>query len=186
MGRMPSAEAQALLRIARESIEHGLRTGRPLEPDVASHPPELRERRATFVTLRSGGLLRGCTGTLEAGESLVESVAHNAWRSAFRDPRFPKLDETELTGLELHVSILTPPEPLPVESERDLLEKLRPGVDGLVLEDGPARATFLPSVWDSVESPEAFVAELKQKAGLPRAYWSLTLRFERYTVEEVP
>lgn len=174
-----------LLRIARASIEHGLRHGRPLELALTGLPERLLEKRATFVTLRLGGMLRGCTGNLEAVESLAESVAHNAWRSAFRDPRFPELRDEELAELEIHISILEPPEPLPVGSERELLEKLRPGVDGLVLHDSPARATFLPSVWEGLRTPAEFVRELKRKAGLPANYWSPSLRFERYCVEEI-
>ena len=179
------AESALLLDVARASIEHGLAHGRPLEPDPAQYPPSLREDRATFVTLRIGERLRGCTGTLEAQLPLVVEVARTAWRSAFRDPRFAPLEPYELPDVALHVSVLNPLEPLPVESESHLLGALRPHVDGLVLRDGAAAATFLPTVWESLPEPERFLRELKRKAGLPPAHWSPTIRFERFTVDEV-
>ena len=114
----------------------------------------------------------------------MEDVAENAFAAAFRDPRFPPLRPDEYPRLEYHISILNPPEPMTVTSEADLLQQLRPGVDGLVLIEGARRATFLPSVWEQLPDPRQFLAHLKMKAGLPADYWSDSLRFERYTVEE--
>jgi AmmeMemoRadiSam system protein A len=124
-------------------------------------------------------------GSLEATRSLVEDVAHNAFASAFRDSRFEPLSEQEEADLDLHLSILTPPEPLPCRSEAELLSKLRPGIDGLILEDGRHRATFLPSVWESLAEPKKFLAELKRKAGLKEDHWSDAIRFQRYRAESV-
>jgi AmmeMemoRadiSam system protein B/AmmeMemoRadiSam system protein A len=180
------ADCDALLVVARESVASGLRTGQPLEVDPADYPPELRVPRATFVTLRLAGELRGCTGTLEAVNPLVVDVAKNAHRSAFGDPRFSPLDASEFPGLEYHISILGPLEPLPAESEDSLLEQLRPGIDGLVLREGAMSSTFLPAVWRSLPTPREFVRELKRKAGLAPDHWSRTLSFERYRVEEIP
>jgi AmmeMemoRadiSam system protein A len=115
---------------------------------------------------------------------LVLDVAQNAYSAAFMDFRFPPLSQAELPDLELHISLLTPLEPLEVRNLQDLLVKLRPGVDGLLLEDPPHRSTFLPQVWSSLPEPDDFLGELFLKAGLPRDHWSETLSFQRYGVEE--
>ncbi len=175
---------EILLAVARESVDHGVHSGRPPAIDPEDYAPELRTPGASFVTLRIEGALRGCTGSLEAVVPLVVDVANNAHRSAFGDPRFPPLEGAEVSRLDFHLSILSPLQALPVASEADLLSALRPGVDGLVLREGSTRSTFLPSVWKGMPSPERFLEELKHKAGLPRDYWSATLRFDRYTVEE--
>jgi AmmeMemoRadiSam system protein A len=182
--RLTPARGEVLLSVAHMSVEHGLRTGRPLEVEPGEYDPSLRDRRATFVTLRIGGKLRGCTGSLKAVNPLVVDVARSAHRSAFEDPRFSAIDADEISRLAFHISVLSPLEPLPAESEAALRASLRPGIDGLVLREGPRSGTFLPSVWDSLPSPDRFLQELKRKAGLPLDYWSPTLCFERYTVEE--
>jgi AmmeMemoRadiSam system protein A len=183
--RYGTEERAALLGVARRSVVHGLRHGVPLPVEAGAYPALPRELRASFVTLRRSGALRGCTGSLEAHLPLIVDVARNAWRAAFRDPRFPPLRAEELEDLHFHVSVLSALRPFPVSCEAELLTSLRPGVDGLVLRDGAIGATFLPSVWDSRSEPVDFVAELKRKAGLPSDYWSSTLRFARYTVEEM-
>jgi AmmeMemoRadiSam system protein A len=178
-------DREALLEVARASILHGLEHGSPLRVDPDRFSPRLREPGACFVTLRRSGSLRGCVGSLEATRSLVEDVAENAYASAFRDSRFEPLAEGELRDLDIHLSILTPPEPLPCTSEAELLAKLRPGIDGLVLEDGAHRATFLPSVWESLAEPKEFLAALKRKAGLSADHWSDRIRFHRYRAEAI-
>lgn len=183
---MHSREGERLLELARDSIRTGLREGRPLAPDPAAFPHELRARRASFVTLRLEGELRGCVGRLEPVRPLVVDVAEHAFGAAFRDPRFPPVAPHELTGLDLHISVLNPPEPLEVASEEELVARLRPGLDGLVLEEGPHRGTFLPAVWQNVRDAAEFVRELKRKAGLAPDHWSPALRVRRYTVESIP
>lgn len=187
---MPSAErppeqARLLLDLARESIAHGLRTGRPLKVDPSAYPEPLRGNAATFVTLTRDGELRGCIGTLEAYQPLVVDVAEHAYAAAFRDPRFAALTEAEFPRLRLSISILSAPEPMSFEDEADLLRQLRPGVDGLILEEDGLRGTFLPSVWESLPTPVEFLRHLKRKAGLPYDYWSKTLRVSRYTAEHL-
>jgi hypothetical protein len=180
-----SAERTALLDVARASIEHVLRTGRPFEVDIAAFPPALCEPRASFVTLRgTGGALRGCIGELEAHRALVASVADRARAAAFDDPRFPPLRADELAALSIHVSVLLPLTPIDARSEAELVAQLRPGVDGVLIDDGVHRATFLPAVWKSLPEPPAFLRELLRKAGMPIALWPATLRAWRYTVEE--
>jgi AmmeMemoRadiSam system protein A len=183
---LDQADGVALLELARASIEHGLRTGRPLEVDCGRCAAALRAPRASFVTLQRSGELRGCVGELEARFPLAASVANQAFSAAFRDPRFPPVVEAELADLELHISVLGPLERLVVGSEQELLGALRPGVDGLLIEDGARRATFLPAVWGSLPEPREFLCELKRKAGLAREVWPSGMQVWRYRVEEIP
>ncbi|MGZ8153158.1 MAG: AmmeMemoRadiSam system protein A [Methylovulum sp.] len=178
-------QQQRLLDIAKSSIEQGLQTGKPLKIDLADFPPDLTERRATFVTLRKDQQLRGCIGILEAVRPLVEDIAENAFSAAFKDSRFPPLGRDEVDALDIHLSILTPAEPITQTSEEDLLTQLQPGIDGLILEEGRRRATFLPSVWEQLPRPKEFLRHLKQKAGLPADYWSKNIHFYRYRTETI-
>ncbi|OAI07840.1 AmmeMemoRadiSam system protein A [Methylomonas methanica] len=172
-----------LLELARQSIAHGLQTGRPLPVNLGDYPAELRQNRATFVTLERGDQLRGCIGMLEAVRPLAEDVAENAFAAAFRDRRFPPLTTEELADLDLHISVLSPAVALKFNSEVDLIAQLRPGMDGIILQEGGRRGTFLPSVWEDLPNPKQFLQHLKQKAGLPAAYWSDTIQAYRYTTE---
>ncbi len=181
-----SNEQRNLLKsIARESIQSGLATGRPLQVDLEQLDEALRQPAATFVTLNLHGRLRGCIGSLEAVRPLAEDLAHNAYAAAFQDYRFPPLAAEEFPDMDIHISLLSAPEPVEVTSESELLAKLRPGKDGLILEDGPYRSTFLPQVWETLPEPERFLSELKMKAGLSPDYWSDTIKFSRYGVETV-
>ncbi len=144
------------------------------------------QKRATFVTLTIGGQLRGCIGMLEACRPLAEDVANNAYAAAFEDPRFPPLTKKEFEKLEIHISVLSPPEEMLFSSEEDLLRQIRPGIDGLILQEGFRRGTFLPSVWGELPEKELFWAHLKLKAGLSAAYWADTVRVFRYTTEYFP
>jgi AmmeMemoRadiSam system protein A len=172
-----------LLDVARASIEHGFRVGMALEVDPEAYPRPLRAWGASFVTLHRGGALRGCIGTLDAARPLVEDVAHNAFAAANRDPRFPPLEPAERDDTDVSVSVLSPPEPLDVRRESDLLGALEPGVHGLRLAAGPHRATFLPQVWEQLPDPRDFLARLVEKADLPDGIpWS-RIEAARYTVE---
>ena len=177
-------ERQQLLTLAKRSIHEGLQSGRPLAVDLQQVPPRLASPGATFVTLRRDGQLRGCIGTLEASRPLAEDCAQNAFAAAFRDPRFSPVTAREYPELSIHLSVLEPASPMQVTSEADLLAQLRPGQDGLVLSHNGRRATFLPSVWEQLPVPADFLLHLKRKAGLPGDFWSPTLQFSRYGVEE--
>jgi AmmeMemoRadiSam system protein A len=133
--------------------------------------------------LKKSGELRGCIGSIEAHRPLVLDVAHNAYAAAFLDHRFAPLDTRELAEISLDISILTPTEEIQFDNEADLIEKIRPGIDGLILEDGLHRGTFLPSVWESLPDVESFWRHLKLKAGLPIDHWSASLKVSRYTSE---
>ncbi len=177
--------AKILLKVAKESIMSGLETQKPKTVELSDYDEELRQIRATFVTLESYKHLRGCIGTLIAHRPLVSDVAYHAYAAAFSDPRFPKLERLEYPALEIKISILSPSEPISFDSEADLIQQLRPGIDGLILSDGVHKGTFLPSVWESLPESRDFLQHLKQKAGLSSDYWSNTIKIERYTAEYI-
>ncbi len=166
-------QGQALVRLARHTIEKRLGLG-PREPETVSGQLDddiLKEKHGVFVTLNKHGDLRGCIGSLEARESVLEGVKHNALNAAFHDPRFRPVDRSEVGALEIEVSILTEPEPLEYRDHKDLLKKLRPGLDGVIIRSGYAGATFLPQVWEQLPDEEDFLAHLCAKAGLPADAW---------------
>lgn len=140
-------------------------------------PSRLLEPRAT-LTLE--GKLRGCCGTIEPRRSLVDDVWHNAWVSAFADPRFWPVAAGEVAPLKVSISMLTPLEPIAASSEAELIASLQPGRDGVGISCGDARATFLPEVWQSLPEPGDFLAHLKRKAGLSDSRWSSRTRAFRY------
>jgi AmmeMemoRadiSam system protein A len=176
------ADRSNLLALARRSIEAGLATGR-LAPMPSIDSPNLNVSRATFVTLRANQDLRGCCGSIDARFPLAEDVWRNAWASAFADPRFPSLEPGEYAHLSLHISVLSPLERVQVSSESELLSILRPGEDGLLLQLGAARATFLPAVWESLPDPQSFLSQLKLKAGWRADFWSPHIDVWRYATE---
>ncbi len=176
-----SSRGRILLPLARGSIAEALGKHFPL-PDWRE--PWLDEPGASFVTLTQDGALRGCIGSLEARRPLREDVRANALAAAFRDPRFPPLEAKAFPHVRLEVSLLSPAEPLPVTSEEEAWQILRPHVDGLILEYGPYRSTFLPQVWEQLPEPDRFLAHLKMKAGLPWDFWAPGVRLARYTVRK--
>ncbi len=175
----------ALLRLAAASIKHGLAHKRALPIKADDYPETLRRRGACFVTLKRGGRLRGCIGSPEARRALVEDVAQNAFSAAFGDPRFDNLKFDELDDLDLSISVLSVQTPINFTGEDDLLSQLRPGVDGLVIEDKGKRALFLPSVWEQLAQPKKFIGHLKAKAGLTANHWSDGFKAWRFIAREV-
>jgi AmmeMemoRadiSam system protein A len=167
-----------LIRIARESVTEALGLC------SASRYEEtwLHESGACFVTLMRRGELRGCVGSVRAFRSLFDDVWSNARASAFHDSRFPPVSRQELAEISVEVSLLSAPEPLYCEGEEEALRRLRPGIDGVILEAGPCRATFLPQVWEQLPEPREFLLHLKRKAGLGLSYWSREMQLYRYTV----
>jgi AmmeMemoRadiSam system protein A len=178
--RRQDALGTSLLQLARRSIAHGLATGKPVPVILDDFPGDLQQPGAAFVTLHKQQQLRGCIGNLNACQPLVIDVAENAFNAAFKDPRFPAVEASELATLKLEISVLTPRELMDFDSEADLLDLLQPGVDGIVLEEGFYRSTFLPSVWDQLPDKRQFLSHLKMKAGLPQDYWSRSLKVYRY------
>lgn len=178
-------DKNCLLKIAKASIQQGITSQQPLKLKLQDLPATIIPKRATFVTLHKLGQLRGCIGVLEAFRALAEDIAQNAYSAAFNDPRFPPLVIKELQDLDIHLSILNAPEPLFFNSEQELLNKMQPGIDGLILADLGHRGTFLPSVWESFSEPEQFLQQLKLKAGLSPDYWSNSLTVSRYTTQSI-
>lgn len=169
---------RALLRIARSAIaeELGLST-------IGQPPHEaLRQPGATFVTLKRSGELRGCIGSLKPIRPLGVDVRENAIAAAFRDPRFPALAAVEYEATSVEVSLLSAAERVDVADEAALVARLRPGFDGVILEYGRQRATFLPQVWEALDDPREFLVALKRKAGLPGDFWSPHVNVSRYGV----
>ena len=169
-----------LLPIARASISTAL--GRRHEaPEQAVW---LQELGACFVTLTQRGQLRGCIGTLEARRTLLADVKANALAAAFSDPRFSPLAATELDRTEIEISLLSPMQAMRFDNEAHALDQLQPGIDGVVLEFGRYRSTFLPQVWEQLPSTTEFMAHLKHKAGLPTDFWAEGIQLQRYTVSK--
>jgi len=165
-------EQKILLRLAREAMERGVR-GEELPPlDLSSLSAPLREEGSSFITLTSHGQLRSCIGALEAYQSLAEDVREHAVAAALKDPRFPSVREDELNGIEIEVSRLTRAVPLEYKDADDLLSKLHPHVDGVILRDDAFhRATFLPQVWEKIPKPAEFLNNLCYKMGVEPDLW---------------
>jgi AmmeMemoRadiSam system protein B/AmmeMemoRadiSam system protein A len=173
--------AKRLLRTAAAALRYALRHGEAPPIEVEKFPAPLRETAATFVTLRHGRRLRGCVGTVDATRPLAADAVTNTVGSAFRDPRFDPLQQSELRGLGISVSILSRRRPLAFASERDLADRLRPGIDGLLLRSGARRGVFLPQVWESLPAPGDFLSHLKDKAGIDSALQPESDRAEVFT-----
>ena len=169
MDDMLTAEQGAfLLRLARLAIEEKM--GRK-ETIPAAEDTALQRKSGTFVTLKIAGQLRGCIGNLEPAGSIADGIQRNALNAAFHDHRFLPLTPEELDQVHIDISILTPASPLSYSDGDDLLRKLRPGIDGIILSHGAAMATFLPQVWEQLPQPEQFLGHLCLKAGLPERAW---------------
>jgi len=175
------ADQSTLIDVAALSIWHGLDAGEPLAVNLREYPDALQQRRACFVTLRIEDRLRGCMGSLKPKRPLVEDVAHNAFAAAMRDPRFPRLEFAEYGRLHIHLSILSEVNPIAFNSQAELFEEIRPGIDGLLLQSEGRSGTLLPAVWSHVNGIEEFWGHLLKKAGLPDDYWNEDLSVSRYT-----
>ena len=152
--------------IIHKSIKQGLGLEKAFDIDISGLSEQLKTHYAVFITLKLNGQLRGCIGTTEAHMPLINAVAKYAHAAAFSDPRFKPLTENEYKQIEISLSILTPAEVFPFEDEQDLINKLRPDTDGLIIAKQNKRATFLPVVWESLTEPKQFFSELKRKAGI--------------------
>lgn len=175
-----AGRGRVLLAIARASISTALGDVRKADEG----PSWLLEQGACFVTLTQQQCLRGCLGTLEAHRPLLQDVKENARAAALRDPRFEPLTIGELDYTSIEVSLLTPKERVRFTSELDACAQLRPGIDGVLIEYGHYRGTFLPQVWDQLPSRVEFMTHLKQKAGLPVDFWAPDLSLYRYHVQK--
>jgi AmmeMemoRadiSam system protein A len=169
-GNISPAQGKRLLELARSTLEY--RLGVSGEVGRSGLEEEsLQQQCGTFVTLKINDALRGCIGNLEADGSLVDSIERNALNAAFHDHRFQPLGAEELARVEIDISILSSPERLDYRDGNDLVSKLRPLVDGVILRHGRSSATFLPQVWSQLPNPVTFLEHLCQKAGLSPSLW---------------
>lgn len=169
-----------LLTLARTSLEACVRGEKPVTP--ADLPPITQENRGCFVTLTKSGTLRGCIGYIEPIKPLYVAVMENAANAALSDPRFSPVTPDELGSLKVEVSVLTIPVPLDYKNPQDLLDKLVPGVDGILLKSGSRQSTFLPQVWEQLQDKTEFLEHLSLKGGMPRDGWK-TANVKRYRAE---
>ena len=181
--RLSEDEREQLLEGARRSIRNGVERGRPAQVKLGTFTPALEAVRATFVTLELAGELRGCIGSVAPRRALVEDVVVNAFKAAFRDPRFATLTAAEAKRLAVSISVLSHPRPLVAKSEAEAIAWLEPGVDGVILEADGKRALFLPQVWTHLSKPTAFLGQLKRKAGLPAGAWPADTRLWCFRTE---
>jgi len=177
-------EKDFCVALARKSIQHFLENNFSLElgeAEIKKLPKKLLEKKACFVTLKINERLRGCIGHLSASQSLFLDIIENAYNAAFEDSRFPILNKNEFEKVTVEVSVLTDPEDLLFSDEKNLLEKIRPEIDGLILRKGRCSATFLPSVWEELTDKEQFLSQLCAKAGMSPNEWRLPgLKVQRY------
>ena len=181
--RLSEAERERLLDAARRSIRNGVEHDRPARVKLGTFTPSLEAVRATFVTLEMDGELRGCIGSVAPQRPLIEDVAVNAFKAAFKDPRFARLTAAEAARLAVSISVLSHPRPLPAKNEAEAIAWLEPHVDGVILEAGDKRGLFLPQVWSHLGEPAAFLRQLKCKAGLAADAWPADTRLWRFRTE---
>ena len=170
-GRLTEEEGKYLLSVARKTIDQALSGKEGPEKEDSDTSPLFGVQRGTFVTLTTGGNLRGCIGHIIPQEALIEGIRINAINAAFKDPRFRPLSKNEWKRVRIEISILTEPKPLSYSDGDDLLKKLRPGIDGVIIKKGYHQSTFLPQVWDQLPLKEEFLNHLCLKAGLDGDEW---------------
>jgi AmmeMemoRadiSam system protein A len=181
--KLTKEQGELLLSVARKTIEARL-FNRDIQPEKGLENEKYLEKRGTFVTLTTNGNLRGCIGHIIPQESLIDGIRENAINAAFKDPRFAPLSKEEWDKVKVEISILTEPIPLKYSGADDLLMKLKPGIDGLIIEKGYQSATFLPQVWDQLPDKEEFLRHLCMKAGLSANEWKKgTLTVYTYQVQ---
>ncbi|MBN1850953.1 MAG: AmmeMemoRadiSam system protein A [Deltaproteobacteria bacterium] len=168
--QLTEQEGHYLLSMARKTIEQRL-FNKAGQKEETVQSPKFSERRGTFVTLTTNKNLRGCIGHIVPQETLLEGVQVNAINAAFHDPRFPPLSKREWDSIKIEVSVLTDPKPLHYTDANDLLNQIRPDVDGVIISKGYYQATFLPQVWDQLPDKKEFLTHLCLKAGLAGDAW---------------
>lgn len=174
-------QGEFLVRTARRALEAKIMHGEELCAEPIE--PALEIECGTFVTLKINGQLRGCIGNLEAAGTIYEGVKRNAICAALHDYRFSPVSPDELKKIHIDISILSQPQIMEYEDSDDLLRKLRPGVDGVIIQMGRASATFLPQVWEQLPQPEQFLGHLCTKAGLAATAWRDSLLVKTYQVQ---
>ena len=183
--QLSGEEQKLLLETARNAIQRELDKEEKIPLVMDEYSPKLRENGACFITIKKKGVLRGCVGSIKAIQPLIQDVRERAIAAAFQDYRFPPLTPPELDEIRIEISRLTQPCKLNYQDPEDLINKLRPRIDGVILKDQTRRSTFLPQVWEQLPSPELFLNRLCTKMGLDQSAWrSAKLQVETYQVEK--
>jgi AmmeMemoRadiSam system protein A len=184
-------EKQFMLSLAKRSIRHYLDTSQPFKIEAAELPSEkLKMEESCFVTLTMAGELRGCMGHVEAYQPLYIDIIENATAAAFDDPRFDPLNHQEFEQINVEISVLSKPTPLAFTTPGELIDRLQPGIDGVIIKKGEKGATYLPQVWEDFVKTEDLLSSLCRKAGLPEGDWRMsgltvwTYRVEHFTENE--
>ena len=182
MGLMQFTESQQqqALGLARQAIAYGMRHHQNMPVEEADYDPLFSNHACCFVTLKKQDKLRGCIGALQPYQSLLKDIVEHAYGAAFRDHRFQPVTEDELSELTISISVLTPQLEIFANTEQALFEQLEVGKDGLTIEEGFNKATFLPAVWEQLPDKKTFLTHLKRKAGMPDSHWSSSLQFYKY------
>ncbi len=164
-------ERRQLISLARRTLTEVVATGALPKVDEATLPKKFLGNSGCFVTLTKQGQLRGCIGHIIAQEPLYKAVMDNARSAAIHDSRFSQVTVGELKEIEIEVSVLTAPQPLAFTSPDDLLTKLQPHKDGVVLQMQGSGATYLPQVWSQLPDKVMFLNTLAEKAGCAADAW---------------
>ncbi|MBT3251101.1 MAG: AmmeMemoRadiSam system protein A [Candidatus Marinimicrobia bacterium] len=177
-----TVEKYYLMDLAMQTMKQACIGEKPSTSRPGPEMPNIQKTACSFVTLMKNDDLRGCIGSLLPTGPLFRDVIKNTISAMFNDPRFGKVTADEADEIHIQISILSNLEKMSVDSESDLLNQINPYVDGIVLQEGYKRSTFLPSVWDSLSDPVDFIRQLKRKAGLGANYWSDKIKIQRYSV----
>jgi AmmeMemoRadiSam system protein A len=169
--KLTDQEGKYLLEVARKTIERELFKDKDVAGGDEFYSPKFSEKRGTFITITINDNLRGCIGHIIPQETLLEGIKENAINAAFRDPRFPPLSKNEWEDIKVEISILTEPNILKYADADDLLKKIRPNVDGVIIKKGYYQATFLPQVWEQLPDKKEFFTHLCLKAGMNGDEW---------------
>ena len=178
--KLSKDDQESCLQVALQSIKHGLEEGREPQVNTSHYSSNLQQNFASFVTLYKKGELRGCIGALQASQPLINDISEHAYAAAFQDPRFPALVNNEYEQLDIKISVLGSPEKINFIDEEDLLQQIRTNIDGLIIEHGYNRGTFLPSVWEQLPEKKDFLNHLKVKAGFTFDWWDNAVKISRY------
>jgi len=174
---------ETLLKLARETVESHVREGKATEVDESTLPPELTNIQGCFVTLHKHGQLRGCIGDIFPKRPLYQCIIGNAVNAAANDYRFKPVKPAELSEIDVEVSVLSVPKKLEYENPEDLLKKLTPQKDGVVVEYQGRKSTYLPQVWEQLPNKQEFLTRLCTKQGSPPDCWTKGAKIETYRAQ---
>ncbi len=172
-GGSKGSDESPIVSLARAAIDRYVREGvPPISPRLDD--PSLPARAGAFVSIHSGGQLRGCIGTIAATrDTLADEVVGNAIEAATRDPRFPPITADELDGLDIKVDVLHEPEHVDAEDELD------PRTYGVIVSCDWRRGLLLPDL-EGVDTCEDQVSIARRKGGIGETE---RVRLERFKVD---